>query len=209
MKKPLEKPLIPMVDMWKTIDIPSFQKMYHRRGLVQTHHLHHDHDHDHDHDKRFESGGWGNILLPSGSRPCNQDASSPPCWWLVTHCPCHSYHHHHCLIPWHNHHDHVFLTKLPNLAWMKGQTGLADLAVLVNLSEDNLQRGKTKHYIWNSTNANMLGRKYEIYGIWIYANLSNWIVMECTGNAGEMNRELLLSSSSTAHIYIYYLTLDV
>ena len=56
---------------------------------------------------------------------------------------------------------------------MKGQTGLADLAVLVNLSEDNLQRGKTKHYIWNSTNANMLGRKYEIYGIWIYANLSN------------------------------------
>ena len=34
MEKPLEKPLIPMVDMWKTIDIPSFQKMYHRRGLT-------------------------------------------------------------------------------------------------------------------------------------------------------------------------------
>ena len=33
MKKPLEKPLIPMVDMWKTNDIPSCPKIYHRYGL--------------------------------------------------------------------------------------------------------------------------------------------------------------------------------
>ena len=142
MKKPLEKPLIPMVDMWKTIDIPSFQKMYHRRGLVQTHHLR---DHDQDHDQRFESGGWGNILLPSGSRPCNQDASSPPCWWLETPSPyllCHfiltpsslhyhSFHQHHhrchvfrrshCHIFWHNHHDHFF-TKLQNMAQMYNES---------------------------------------------------------------------------------------
>jgi len=38
MEKSLEKPLIPMVDTWKTIDIPSCPKIYHRYGLISTNH---------------------------------------------------------------------------------------------------------------------------------------------------------------------------
>ena len=36
MEKSLEKPLIPMVDTWKTIDIPLCPKIYHRYGLLPS-----------------------------------------------------------------------------------------------------------------------------------------------------------------------------
>ena len=40
----------------------------------------------------------------------------------------------------------------------------------------------------------MVNYKYEIYGIWIYANFSNWIVMECTGNAGDAGEQGIIIS---------------